>query len=175
MDSRNAGHRTAPSPPGLPDGPESWQHGRGRSAQASVKYTGGWELRASIIRLNVNRLRTALLLALLAPAAGAQVIQARPPKLTDQWVFGISGFGGIPVGDFKRHEDGGGGMELFTGFQPFRRQPLVLRGNGGFLLYGRYNRNADREYCDQFGQNCFTETVFYNSRYHNMSFFQADP
>jgi hypothetical protein len=51
----------------------------------------------------------------------------------------------------------------------------VIRGDGGFLLYGRYNRNTDREYCDQFGQNCFTETVFYNSRYHNMSFFQAGP
>ncbi|HEV8573169.1 MAG TPA: hypothetical protein VGR43_00535 [Dehalococcoidia bacterium] len=123
----------------------------------------------------MHPLRIALLTTLLAQAAGAQVINARQPRLLDQWVYGLSGFGGIPVGDFRRHEDGGGGMQLDIGFQPFRRQPLVIRGSSGFLLYGRFNRNADRQFCDTFGTNCVSATVFYNSRYHNMSFFQIGP
>lgn len=118
--------------------------------------------------------RITLLATLLAGTADAQVIQAREPKLKDQWVFGLNGFAGIPVGDFRKHEDGGGGAEMTIGFQPFRREPLVLRGTGGFLLYGRFNRNREADICDAFG-NCTTEVVFYNARYHNMSFFQAGP
>lgn len=122
----------------------------------------------------MHPLRIALLTTLLVRVAQAQVISPRAPRLTDQWVFGLSGFGGIPVGEFRNHEDGGGGAELTLGFQPFRREPLVLRGNAGFLLYGRYNRNQAQDICDAFG-NCTNEVVFYNARYHNMSFFQAGP
>jgi hypothetical protein len=123
----------------------------------------------------VPTLRIAVLLALLTQTLPAQVVSARPPKLFDQFVFGLSGFAGIPVGEFKQHEDGGGGLEFVTGFQPFRRQPLILRGSAGFLMYGAYNRDRQQRFCDFFGNNCQTETVFYNSRYHNMSFFQAGP
>jgi len=119
-------------------------------------------------------LRIALFLA-LPQTADAQVFKLREPRMRDQWVFGLSGFGGLPVGDFKQHEDGGGGMELTVGFQPFRRQPLVVRGNAAFLLYGRYNRDGTRDVCDIFGNNCQTQTVWYNSRYHNMSVFQIGP
>lgn len=119
-------------------------------------------------------LRAVLLLVTLAATADGQVIQARQPKRLDQWVFGLSGFGGIPVGEFKQHEDGGGGMEMTLGYQMFRRQPLVLRGNAGFLMYGRYSRDNSRRVCDNFGQ-CTDETFFYNSRYHNMTFLQIGP
>lgn len=120
-------------------------------------------------------LRIVALLAVVCSTADAQIFQAREPRLRDQWVFGLTAFGGIPVGDFKQKEDGGGGLELAIGFQPFRRQPLVLRGNAGFLMYGRYSRNQDQEVCDFFGNNCQTETVFYDARYHNMSFLQFGP
>jgi hypothetical protein len=116
----------------------------------------------------------ALLTTVATRTVDAQVIQSRDPKLSDQWVFGMSGFGGIPVGEFRKHENGGGGAELAVGFQPIRRAPLVLRGSGGFLLYGRYNRDTSRDVCDAFG-NCVNEVVFYDARYHNMSFFQAGP
>jgi len=114
------------------------------------------------------------LLATFALSAEAQVLTLREPRTRDQWTFGLNGFGGIPVGEFRKTEDGGGGMELSLGWQPFRRQPLFLRGNAGFLMYGHFGRDVDDTVCDVFG-NCTTETVWMNSRYHNMSFFQAGP
>jgi hypothetical protein len=123
----------------------------------------------------VQPLRIALILAVVCSTADAQIFQVRQPRLSDQWVFGINTFGGIPVGDFRRYEDGGGGMEVSIGFQPFRRQPLVLRASTGFLMYGHYDRDETQNVCDYFGNYCRTETVFYNSRYHNMSFFQFGP
>jgi hypothetical protein len=118
-------------------------------------------------------LRVALLTTLLAQAAGAQVIKAREPRLLDQWVFGASMFGGIPVGEFKKHEDGGGGGEVMIGFQPFRRQPLLLRGHVASLLYGAASAYGYQDVCDAFG--CWTEEVRYNARNHTMTFLQAGP
>jgi len=117
----------------------------------------------------------ALLVGLLPQTGGAQIFKLREPRPRDQWVFGVNGFGGLPQGDFRQHEDGGGGMELTIGFQPFRRQPLAIRGNAAFLLYGRFNRDQTREFCDVFGENCEDRPVWYDSRYHNMSIFQIGP
>ena len=116
----------------------------------------------------------ALIAAAVCRPAEAQIFHLRDARPIDQWVFGISGFGGIPVGEFRKTEDGGGGAELTIGWQPFRRQPLVLRGNAGFLMYGHFGRDVEDTVCDAFG-NCTTETVWMNSRYHNMSFFQLGP
>jgi len=120
-------------------------------------------------------IRIALLLVVLPALAEGQIFKLRDARTRDQWIFGLSAFGGLPMGDFKKHEDGGGGMELAVGFQPFRRQPLVIRGNASFLMYGRYNRDETRDVCDIFGDNCQSETVWYNSRYHNMSTFHVGP
>jgi hypothetical protein len=68
----------------------------------------------------------------------------------------------------------GGGFEIAVGFQPFRRQPLVLRSMVGSMLYDRRSRNQDEEFCD-FNNNCTTETVFYDSQQHFMSLLQAGP
>lgn len=92
----------------------------------------------------------------------------------DQWVAGLTVFGGIPVGEFREHEGGGGGGELMVGFQPFRRQPLVLRGTASLLQYSRFSRDEREWYCDSANQ-CSYETVRYDSRYHNMWTFQFGP
>ena len=94
-------------------------------------------------------------------------------SLLDQWVFGISGLGGIPVGEFRKNENGGGGLELMIGFQPIRRQPLTIRGQIDWLMYGRIDRDVERDYCDILG--CETYTVYYDSRSHMMFTFQAGP
>lgn len=122
-------------------------------------------------------MRSLLILAALvltaAQTAETQVIPSAPAKLTDQWVFGIGGYGGIPVGEFRKHENGGGGFEVMTGFQPFRRQPLVLRAQVGGLIYGKIDRDIEQDYCDVTG--CYTETVYYDSRQHSMFYWQAGP
>ena len=125
---------------------------------------------------SVHPFRIAVILALLAlpQCASAQVIQPRPGKLRDQWIFNMSGFGAVPVGEFRNHEKVGGGFEIALGFQPFRRQPLVLRSTLGSLMYDRWSRNEDQEFCDV-SNNCTTETVFYDSHQHFMSLVQAGP
>lgn len=121
----------------------------------------------------MHRLRFTLLIASLAQAAGAQIIPTREPKPTDQWLFGISGFGGIPVGEFKEHENGGVGLDVMVGFQPWRRQPLVLRGSFGGMQYGALRARGYQDVCDAF--SCWTEEVTYNARTHSMYFLQAGP
>jgi hypothetical protein len=98
----------------------------------------------------------ALILGFWAVPLAAQVLQPREPKWTDKWNFGIGLFGGIPVGDFREADDGGGGVDLMLGFQPFRRQPLSIRGNAVFLDYGGLRQRGYQEVCDQFG-SCFLE------------------
>jgi hypothetical protein len=110
---------------------------------------------------------------LLAHAAHAQVLNARAPKLRDQFLFGLSFFGGIPVGEFKNHEDGGGGGELMLGFQPYRRQPLALRASIGSLVYGTASAYGYQDVCD--ATSCWTEQVRYTARNHTMTFLQAGP
>jgi hypothetical protein len=114
-----------------------------------------------------------LLLASLSGAIEAQVIQSPAKRTIDQWVLSFSGLGGIPVGEFRKHENGGGGLEIMVGFQPIRRQPLKIRGQFDWLLYGKINRDVERDYCDILG--CTTETVYYDSRQHMMFTFQAGP
>jgi len=112
-------------------------------------------------------------LLLLTGKAESQVIASRPPKLSDQWVFSGSVFGGLPVGEFRKHEDGGGGGELMVGFQPWRRQPLVLRGNFGGMKYGAVRERAYQEVCDAF--TCWIEEVTYDARNHSMWMLQGGP
>jgi hypothetical protein len=123
----------------------------------------------------MRSLRIALFAALAAQAAGAQVMTLREPRLADQFIYSINGFGAFPVGEFRQHERIGGGLGLALGFQPWRRQPLVLRGEFGGMIYDRFNQNYDDEVCDQFGDNCTTETFFYDTHSHYMSFLQAGP
>lgn len=122
----------------------------------------------------MHPVRIALLTTLLALPASAQVIESRLPKVTDQWLFSGSLFGGLPVGEFKNHEDGAGGIALMLGFQPWRRQPLVMRADFAGMQYGNVNARAFQDVCDAVG-NCWTEEVTYSARNHNMMFFQAGP
>ena len=117
--------------------------------------------------------RLLLLAALLPSMASAQILAPRQPKWTDKWNFGIGGHGGIPVGEFREHEDGGAGLDLFLGFQPFRREPLSIRGNMQFMQYGSLPATGLQDVCDSFG--CYTEEVRYNARTHQMYLFQGGP
>jgi hypothetical protein len=122
----------------------------------------------------VHPLRIALFAtACLTQLAHAQVIPGPVHRLRDQWVFGGSLFGGFPVGDFRNHEDGGGGGEIMVGFQPFRREPLAIRGTVGSLVYGTVDGYGYQDVCDAF--SCWTEEVRYNARNHVMTFLQAGP
>jgi hypothetical protein len=120
-------------------------------------------------------MRPLLITLLLAAAttASGQVVQSSQQRLADQWVFSLSGLGGIPVGEFRKNENGGGGLELMVGFQPVRRQPLKIRGQINWLMYGNIDRDIEEDYCDAFG--CQTYTVYYDSRQHMMFTFQAGP
>jgi hypothetical protein len=116
---------------------------------------------------------TTLLLTLLSQGVESQIISARQPRLRDQWMFGGSLFAGIPVGEFRHSEDGGGGGQLMVGFQPFRRQPLVVRAQVGSLMYGTASANGYQNVCD--ATSCWTEQVRYNARNHTMTFLQMGP
>ena len=113
------------------------------------------------------------LLAMLAITAHAQLIQTRQPSWTDQWTFGASFMGGKPVGEFRNEENGGFGGEVTLGFQPFRRQPLVLRGTAGGLQYHAVKAFGYQEACDEAG--CWLEEVEYNARSHNQWYAYAGP
>ncbi|HJQ19385.1 MAG TPA: hypothetical protein VJ867_03480 [Gemmatimonadaceae bacterium] len=117
-------------------------------------------------------MRRAFLLLLIASTAGAQV-PAADRSVMDQWVFSLDGFGGLPVGDFKNYENGGGGGEGMLGFQLWRRQPAVLRVQGGGLLYSKVDAVAQTEVCDAFG--CTLQDIQYNARDHAMYFIHAGP
>ena len=122
----------------------------------------------------MRALRFAVLPALFAQVAGAQIVPTRGPSLWDQWVLSGSFFGGLPVGEFKNHEDGGGGMEVMLGFQPWRRQPLVMRGNFIAMQYGGIKQRAFQQVCDA-GGSCWTEEVTFDARNHSMYFWQFGP
>lgn len=127
--------------------------------------------------LDVRRVRIAALALLMvtrAAASDAQIIKTRLPRFTDLLVGGLSGFAGVPVGEFQKREDGGLGGEIMAGVQPFRGQPLVLRANALMLQYGRYDHDVEEEFCGYDGE-CETETVFYDSRYHNMFALHVGP
>lgn len=117
--------------------------------------------------------RLVLLATLLPSLAAAQILAPRQPQWTDKWNFGVGLHGGFPVGEFKQHENGGAGLDLFLGFQPFRRQPLSLRANIQFMEYGALKAQGQQQVCDTFG--CYTETVEYDARNHQMYLFQFGP
>ncbi|HEX7938326.1 MAG TPA: hypothetical protein VF483_04990 [Gemmatimonadaceae bacterium] len=118
------------------------------------------------------RLAAGVALFVASPVMG-QVLDARPPRLLDQWVWSIGAFGGIPLGDFRKHENGGGGFELMAGVQPWRRQPLVIRAHLASLVYGTVDAQGYQDVCDFFG--CRTDTVSYNARDHVMTSFHIGP
>jgi hypothetical protein len=120
-------------------------------------------------------LRVSLLLAVVALSSpvGAQILAPREPKWTDKWNFGIGGHGGIPVGEFRKHENGGAGLDVFAGFQPFRREPLSIRANVQFMEYGALKEEGLRDVCDAF--ECWTERVEFDARNHQMYLFQIGP
>lgn len=115
-----------------------------------------------------------MLFVLAASAAGAQVFTPRAPRSTDQWLVSFGGFGGLPLGEFRQYEDGGGGAEMMLGFQPWRRQPLVVRLQGGGMLYGAVGAYGYQDVCDQYN-SCWTERVRYNARSHAMWSLQGGP
>jgi hypothetical protein len=124
-----------------------------------------------------SAIRTAIVLSsaltLSATAASAQMIQATRPSWTDQWTFGLAFMGGRPVGEFRNEENGGFGGEFTLGFQPFRRQPLILRGSVGGMQYHAVKARGSQENCDETG--CWLEEVEYNARSHNMWYAYAGP
>ncbi len=117
--------------------------------------------------------RTLAVLSALTTSVGAQLIEARQPSRADQWTFAFNLLGGIPLGEFRQHENGGAGGEISVGFQPIRRQPLVLRFSGGGMQYGAVRARGFQEVCDTNG--CYTDEVEYNARSHNMWYAQFGP
>ena len=118
-------------------------------------------------------IRVTLLLAFLTQTANAQVIPSRQPSLLDQWIAGVNAVGVFPQGEFRKQDTFGAGVEVNLGFQPFRRQPLVLRGDVGWMQYDGHNRNETDEVCDFDGTNCQQETYFYDTQSHNMWWFHG--
>jgi hypothetical protein len=118
-------------------------------------------------------LHIAACLAALAGPLPGQLMQTRQPSRADQWTFGFSLLGGIPLGEFRQHEDGGMGGELSVGYQPVRRQPLVMRFSGGAMQYGAVRARGFQEVCDTNG--CYLDEVEYNARSHNMWYAQFGP
>ena len=121
----------------------------------------------------MRTLSRALIGLLLPVVASAQILAPRPPKWTDKWNFGVGLHGGFPVGEFREHENGGAGLDLFLGFQPFRREPLSIRGNIQFMEYGALKEHGVRQVCDAFG--CWNEEVEFDARNHQMYMFQIGP
>jgi hypothetical protein len=115
------------------------------------------------------------LLFVVGQTAESQVISAPTASRSDLFVFGISGFGAIPMGEFRKHEDGGAGIELMLGYQPVRREALVFRVNGSWLRYGAVQDEGYDERCDPDGGGCWTELVTYNAQTHSMWLFHAGP
>jgi len=124
-------------------------------------------------KARVHPFHFTLLLGLLAQTAGGQIFSVRQPRLRDQWTFGGNFIAGIPVGEFRQNENGAGGGQLTFGFQPFRREPLVLRAQVGTLMYGTASAYGYQDVCDATG--CWTEQVRYNARSHTMSSIHAGP
>jgi hypothetical protein len=113
------------------------------------------------------------LLVASALTADAQIIQPSPRSWLDQWTVGAAFMGGKPVGEFRNEENGGFGGELTLGYQPFRRQPLLLRGSLGGMQYHAVKAFGYQENCDERG--CWLEEVEYNARSHNMLYAYAGP
>src|SRR5689334_11123183 len=111
--------------------------------------------------------RVVVMLLLTVGVAPAQVLDARLPRVSELWLYSIGGLRVLPLGDFGKHENGGGGFELMVGFQPFRREPLSIRTHVAWMIYGAVTGTAYQDTCDVFG--CRTETVDYNARDHVMT------
>jgi hypothetical protein len=102
-----------------------------------------------------------------------QIFDQRPNLFRDQWVWSLGAFGGIPLKDFRKHENGGGGFELMVGVQPWRRQPMTIRTHVATLIYGAVKGVGYQDVCDFFG--CTTETVEYTARNHVMTSLHIGP
>ena len=116
-----------------------------------------------------------LLTVALSTAANAQVFQPRQPSATDQWIIGFTAYPAFPIGDFRNDQKFGAGVDLMVGYQPFRREFTVIRATLGWLQYDSFNQNEDAQVCDYFGNNCTTETIFYDSQNHSTSFIHIGP
>jgi hypothetical protein len=119
-------------------------------------------------------MRPLLLALLLALPVQAQVLQLKQPKKSDLITFSFSFFGSVPMGEFRNHENGGGGADMVLGIQPFRREPLVIRTQVAGLLYDGASAWGYQDVCDEFN-SCWTETVRYNARNHSMLMLHAGP
>ena len=120
-----------------------------------------------------RKLLLAALVVACAARADGQLLDARPQRFSDKWTWGLTGFYGHPLGDFWKHEHGGGGLEMSVGFQPWRRQPMLIRTHVASLIYGSVNEQGSQDVCDFFG--CSTETVDYNARNHVMTSMHFGP
>jgi hypothetical protein len=116
----------------------------------------------------------AFVLSGLSHGLSAQVLSPRQPEKSDLVTFSFSFFGSVAMGEFRKHENGGGGADMSLGFQPFRREPLVLRAQVAGLLYDGASAWGYQEVCDRFG-SCWTEQVRYNARNHSMLLLHAGP
>lgn len=122
----------------------------------------------------LSRAQIALALTVLCTVpAEAQLLDARPARTIDQWVWSFGAWGGIPLKDFRKHENGGGGFELMVGYQPWRRQPLAIRSHIATLVYGNVKGVGYQDVCDIFG--CTRETVEYTARNHVMTSMHFGP
>jgi len=119
-------------------------------------------------------MRPLLLTLLLALPVQAQLLQPKVAKKSDLVTFSFSLFGAVPMGEFRNHENGGGGADLVLGIQPFRREPLVIRTQVAALLYDGASAWGFQEVCDEFG-SCWTESVQYKARNHSMMMLHVGP
>ena len=120
-----------------------------------------------------RRLIFALPLILAGTVQAAAQVPAADRSRADQWVFSIDGFGGIPVGDFRNYENGGGGGQAMVGYQLWRRQPAIIRFQGGGMLYSKVDAVSQQPVCDAFG--CTYQEVRYSARDHAMYFMHIGP
>ena len=70
-----------------------------------------------------------------APTTAAQGLREVPDRF--RAVLGAGGTVLRPMGEFQRHVQWGGGLNLFGAYHPVRSVPVGLRLDGGVMLYGR--------------------------------------
>lgn len=94
---------------------------------------------------------------------------ARRPSKGDPFSGSLIGHWAIPVGQFHRNEDGGGGIGLHGAYAVDRARMLSLRLDGAFLAYGYVRRNRRVPSYDDFtGEFLGYEDVSYAVRQHQM-------
>ena len=119
-------------------------------------------------------MRPLIFALLIALPLEAQIFEPKRPEKSDLLTLSFSAFGGVPMGEFREYENGGGGIDVAFGVQPFRREPLVIRTQLAGMAYDAATAWGYQDVCDEFG-SCWTETVQYTARNHSMIMVHIGP